>query len=140
MNEIWTYLLTLISGIIVGIVGSYEANRLSERAKKKDNNREWNKEFEEISKKIPELLKEMKEDLENPEMELCREFIISPSKSVLFNSSKRYFGYYEDEHHHLTSKIAILKQAGYIINITEANTPKYRFTEDFVKLLIKAKK
>jgi len=74
--------------------------------------------------------------LENPSMKSCREFFISPSKSIVFNSRCPVFMYYENEHDNIMSKIRILENAGFIYDVTKGNTPKYQFVEEFVKLLL----
>lgn len=136
MNPIFSHVITFVSGLLIGIFGNYFANRLSDKAKHKDSLKARNKEFLKIKSDIPDLIKEMKTDIQNPEMNLCREFFISPSKKVAFNLSKPAFMYYEDEHDNLKSKIRILESAGFVYEITEGNAPKYQFEEEFIEMLI----
>jgi hypothetical protein len=135
MNSIFSHLITFLSGLIVGVLGNYYAARLSDKAKNKDLIKERKKKFQEIKTKMPKLINEMIEDLKNPDMKDCREFFISPSKSVVFNTSRPTFFYYENEHSNLRSNIRILEQEGFVFDITEGNSPKYQFSEEFVGIL-----
>ncbi|MFA5817512.1 MAG: hypothetical protein WC865_18060 [Bacteroidales bacterium] len=135
MNSILSHVITFGSGLLIGIFGNYFANRLSENAKNKDSKRIIKKTFQDIKLKMPELINEMKTDLKNPSMNLCREFFISTSKSVPFNLSSPAFKYYENEHENLRSKIRILENAGFVYDITEGKAPKFQFDEQFVDLL-----
>ena len=137
MNILITHIISFAIGLSTGILGSYIANRLSEKAKKKDEIKDRKKEFKTIFTKMPDLIKEMKEDLLNPEMGGCREFFISPSKSVVFNLRTPAFFYYEDEHDNLKTKIRILENTGFVFDITPGNTPKYQFDEEFIELIMK---
>jgi hypothetical protein len=137
MNQIISHLISFAIGLSTGILGSYIAARLSEKAKKKDEIKDRKKEFKTIVTKMPDLIQEMKEDLLNPETSGCREFFISPRKSVAFNHRTPVFFYYEDEHDNLKSKIRILESAGFVFDITSGNAPKYQFDEEFIELLIK---
>ena len=78
----------------------------------------------------------MKHDIRSTDMKTCREFFISPTKSVTINTRNPAFMYYENEHENLLSKIRILENEGFIIDITPGNAPKYQFTEEFIDLLI----
>lgn len=136
MNPIISNLISFAIGLSTGILGSYIANRLSEKAKRKDKKKDREKEFKIVVTKMPDLIKEMKEDLGNPEMSECREFFISPSKTVTINSKNPAFLYFEDEHDNLKSKIRILENTGFVFDITPGNAPKYQFVEEFVEYLL----
>jgi hypothetical protein len=135
MNPILSHIITFFSGLIVGVFGNYYAARLSEKAKGRDLDKERKKKFLELKSKMPKLIKEMIADLKNPDMKNCREFFLSPSKGVVFNTSQPTFFYYEDEHSNLRSSIRTLEKEGFVFDITEGESPKYQFTEEFVNLL-----
>jgi hypothetical protein len=135
MTSILVFFSGLISGIVIGIFGTFWGNRLTDRAKDRDSKREILKKFQIIKSKMPELLNEMKSDLKKPELKLCREFVILPSKSVIFNASRNAFAYFENEHDNLISKVLILKTNEYVYDITDGNVPRYQFDEDFVDML-----
>jgi hypothetical protein len=137
MNSIISHIISFAIGLTTGILGSYVANRLSEKAKKKDKIKDRKNEFKAITAKMPDLIKEMKNDLSNPEMSGCRGFFISPSKSVTINTKNPAFLYFENEHENLKSKIRILENAGFVFDITPGNAPKYQFDEEFVEYLLK---
>lgn len=84
---------------------------------------------------MPELIAEMKNDLLQPGEGLIREFFLS-NKGYVLNAGSKCFVYYEDDHPDLQSKIHILENLGFIIDITPGNAPKYRMTEEFVQLVL----
>jgi len=139
MNQVLSHIITFLSGLFIGVFGTYFANRLSEKAKLKDLKNERKNEFRRISKIMPDLLDEMRDDLTKPEFRTCRIFFILPNKNIAFNYRKPFFSYFEDEHENLESKILILENADFIIDITEGITPKYKFSEEFVELLLNNK-
>ncbi|MRT93631.1 hypothetical protein [Ancylomarina sp. 16SWW S1-10-2] len=139
MNIIYTHLITFATGLLTGILGSYIANRLSAKAKKRDESKERKNEFSTIIAKMPNLISEMKEDLSGAEMKSCREFFISPKRSVGFNNRTPAFFYYEDEHENLSSKIRILESSGFVYDITPGDSPKYQFVEEFVERILNLK-
>ena len=136
MDSIFSHIISFVIGLSTGVLGAFIANRLSEKAKRKDEIQGRKKEFYAVTSKMPDLVKEMKEDLLSPNMSECREFFISPKKSVTINSKSPAFFYYENEHINLMSKIRILENAGFVFDITPGNAPKYQITEEFVELLL----
>ena len=136
MNSIFSYVITFSSGLLIGIFGSFFANRLSDKAKDKDMRKAEMTRFRDAKNKMPDLIREMKSDLTGSSMETCREFFISPSKRAVFNPGRPTFLYHENEHDNLVSKVRILENLGFVLDITEGSTPKYQFDEKFVDFLI----
>lgn len=92
--------------------------------------------FESIKNQMPELIAEMKKDFEGEGGKFVREFFVLQKKTHhLGGSSKPRFIYYEEEHENLRGKLDILENHGYITDVTPGNTPIYRMTEDFVRLV-----
>jgi len=87
--------------------------------------------FRELQDLMPDLLAEMRQDLKGDDTGLITEFAILPSRNVIFSSSKARFAYFEDKHAHLTNKLDILEERGFILDVTTGNAPIYRFTEEF---------
>jgi hypothetical protein len=85
--------------------------------------------------KVTDLLIEMKKDIEGDGSKVVREFVVLPNDRVLFNSSKRRFTYFENEHSELQNKIDLLEEAKLISLVSTSNTPIYRFSDYFVNLL-----
>lgn len=139
MSPIISYSLTFLSGLFVGVLGNYLASRWAEKSKEKDIQKKRKKQYQQIKQKMPSLMDEIKTDIKIPELKSCRVFYILPSKSIVFNSAHPAFSYFEDEHENLKSKIGILEEAEFIYDITEKNTPKYQFSEEFIDFLIKEK-
>jgi hypothetical protein len=119
---------------VIGILGTFWGNSITERAKDRDSKKQILNKFQIIKSKIPELMNEMKSDMKNPELKLCSEFVILPSKNVIFNTSRNAFAYFENEHENLISKVLILKNSGYVHDITDGNVPRYQFDEEFVDM------
>lgn len=136
MNLILSHSIALAFGLIIGIFGNYFANRLTAKAVVRDSKSVERKSFRDVKRKMPELINEMKVDLNATEMESCREFFILPSKNVCFNFRGLALMYYENEHAGLHAKIRILEQLGFVYDITETNTPRYQFQENFVGFLL----
>jgi hypothetical protein len=137
MNSIVSHIITFISGLAVGILGNYYATRLADKAKNKDALKEKRNLFKQVEMKMPELIKEMRNDICSENMKSCREFVILPTRSVIFNSKQPLFSYFESEHPYLHSNIRILEENGFVTDITKTNTPRYQFTEEFVAMLMK---
>lgn len=91
--------------------------------------------FAKVQNLMPELVKEMSQDLDSDDTKLMMEFVILPSNTIPFNSSKPRFAYFEDEHPNLLGKVDILADYGYVFDVTPGNTPIYRMTEEFVHKL-----
>lgn len=136
MNPILTHAIALFSGLLIGIFGNYFASRLTAKAEIRDLKYTERECFLDVKREMPELIKEMKVDLNIPDMVSCREFFILPSLRVGFNYRSPSFYYYENEHDGLQSKIRILEQLGFVFDITETNTPRYQFNENFVEFLL----
>mgnify|MGYP000990332422 CR=1 FL=1 len=134
----WTsHIITFISGLSVGVLGNYFATRLADKAKNKDAIIKKKKSFEKIEMMMPELIKEMRDDISSEDMKKCKEFIILPTKGTVFNSNEPLFSYFESEHQYLRSNIRVLEENGFVIDITNTNTPRYQFDEDFLSMLLK---
>lgn len=86
---------------------------------------------------MPDLLAEMATDLRGDKTHVVREFVVLPSRRVIFNSAKPRFAYYEEEHEGLRNKIDLLEEHGFVVDVTPEQTPVYRMTDEFEKLLLK---
>lgn len=82
------------------------------------------------------LIDQMRTDFAAGDNASVREFLVLPSRHVVFNSGGRpYLFYYEDQHQDLVGKIAVLENNGFVTETTSTNVPKYRVTEQFVQFL-----
>jgi hypothetical protein len=82
-----------------------------------------------------DLLAEMEADVAKDHTGLVREFVVLPSRNIVFNGTKPRFAYFEDAHPDLILKIDLLEEYGLIRDVTPSNTPIYRFEEDFLDTL-----
>ena len=136
--SLWlTHLLTFIGGLIVGVFGNYYAAKLTDRRRSKEAHGQEETEFERAKKQMPELIAEMREDLLKPETEHCRKFFILSNPGVNLNLSSPTLFYYEDQHKNLRGKVTILENLGYVYDITDGRSPKYRMEGHFAQLLVK---
>lgn len=92
--------------------------------------------FLQIKEQMPALIAEMKKDLEGKDGKFVREFFVMSRRHVLGGSEKPRFIYYEEDHDNLRGKIDILENHGYLTDVAPGNTPIYRMTEDFVRLVL----
>ena len=135
--DFWAYyVLTVLSGALAGAAAGYFSSKYTDKRRRNEAKQDLKKSFENISKTMPELIKEMKNDVGNPEFTLARELVILQNKNVQFNNTKRMFIYYEEEHNELVNKIKILEEHGFIRQTDFTNIPIYRFSEDFRELLL----
>ena len=84
---------------------------------------------------MPDLLAEMKADVVGDKTGLVRELVLLPSRGVIFNGSKPRFLYYEDAHSDLRNKISLLSDDHYLSEVSTTDTPIFRMSEQFVRLL-----
>jgi hypothetical protein len=92
--------------------------------------------FLNVKNQMPALVAEIKKDLEGEDSKCVREFFVMSKQHILGGSEKPRFIYYEEDHANLRGKIDILENHGYVADITPGNTPIYRMTEEFVKLVL----
>ena len=135
MNDILSHFLAVLAGAVFGSIGTYYANRKSDKAKVKDVKNERNLEIENIISLMPKFIEEIKTDLSQPELSHCRIMYISKSKSIRINVGPKNLVYYEDEHDSLMSKIKTLEHAGLVEDIAEKSLPKYLITEELVNAI-----
>jgi len=121
--------------LVLGAFATYLVNKFTDKRRKKEASRELQKEFLKAKQQMPELIAEIKNDLLQEGNNLIREFFIS-RKNYSLNPGGKCFVYYEDDHSDLQSKVHILENLAFIIDITPGNAPKYRMTEEFVKLTL----
>lgn len=126
---------SLLAGILIGAAGSYLGNKFTDRRRDQEAKSKEKRQFREVINQMPDLISEMKKDLSEPEQKFIREFFLS-KRSYSLNVADPSFVYYDDDHPGLQGKIHILENLGYVNDITPGNAPKYRMTEDFVRLVL----
>lgn len=91
--------------------------------------------FTDLEKKAPRLIEEMRQDiLKRP---LVREFIVLSRRHV-YNAGPGHTPfcvYYTEDHDYLASMMTIMEHNGAIYDVTHNNTPRYNFTQAFVRFL-----
>ena|GEM_PF-2866910 len=110
------------------------AQRSTDRRRKKERQREAEDAYRRLAGQMPELIAEMGRNLrEHP---LWREFVLR-RKDDGFTSRSPVLSYYYQDHAELDAKVRLLKDRGFVDDITLTNTPRYRMAEGFVELLLK---
>ncbi len=137
-----------LSGIFVGAIGSYYADKFTDRRRRKAEDRDVKQALKACEAQMPKLIEEMREDLvKNP---VKREFVILqielcyggfPDEPLAYFTSERRDEDYRDEkrdvhvHAHLEDKARILENHGFIKDVRRTKVPYYRMTEKFTQLL-----
>ncbi len=120
-------------GTFTGAAGGYFANKYTDARRKKEAAKENANKFAQVAAQMPELLQEMRQDLtEHPSV---REFFVLLGGAVLGGTSSPSFQYRDAIHPGLMGKLHILENHGYLTDVTPKDCPKYRMTEEFVRLL-----
>jgi hypothetical protein len=134
MTPLVSHLLTLLAGIFIGVVGQYFADRFTDQRRSQEQERKEKKRFAAAEALMPELIAEMREDLRTDPTGTKREFfpydigrIHAPGADKLFYEPKK--------HPDLRSKLTVLENHGYIVDVSISDTKRYRMTEHFVALL-----
>lgn len=108
--ESWaTHFITFLIGVATGAAGDYFAAKYTDRRRDKENKNKTIENFNKAKDRMPDLIKEMKQDFSSHKDDSIREFVILPSKKVIFNSEQPRFCYFEDEHQNLKGEISILE-------------------------------
>ncbi|WOI39198.1 hypothetical protein R1T43_09290 [Alteromonas sp. CI.11.F.A3] len=138
--DIVTTGVAFLIGVATGAGGTYFADKYTDKRRNKEKNKQDASLFENIWNQHLPLLKEMKEDLENPDLIHHRNFYLLDS-SWMFNFDAPYLVYYIDKHSSLENQVAILESHGFVTENSEPgkNVRRFRFTEQFVEKL-RAKK
>jgi len=90
--------------------------------------------FRKVRSLMPELIAEMSTDLN--QSPLIREFFLVSKKWVMNYGGGSYFTYFLEAHDNLRSKVQILENYEFVIDVTRGNTKKYRMMENFVEYLL----
>ncbi|KIE19315.1 hypothetical protein SE23_17635 [Vibrio sinaloensis] len=124
-------------GTATGAAGTYFGNKYTDQRKAKEQKKEIESFFKSIWNKHEPLLKEMKQDLKNPDFKFHREFFLL-SRSWSFNHAGKFLAYYLEEHEELEQQLKILESHGLIIEVTEygKNVKKYQFSEHLAEHLL----
>ena len=138
-----SHLVTFLGGAAVGATGSYLGNRFTDQRRHQEAKRAERAQFAKLQTVMPGLLVEMAKDLREDSTKAVREFLVPPSRRILFRPGKLRFMYCVDECAGVENYVDRLLEAGYIDPVgnldgpMSANVPIYRMREHFVTLLEK---
>jgi len=91
--------------------------------------------FLEAERLMPELIARMREAVRSDDTELIREFVVLPSRNVMFSSRKPRWGFSETEIPNLRLQVDWLEEMGCVVDVTPGNAPIYRMVPEFVEWL-----
>ena len=133
--DVFSTLVAFLVGTATGAAGKYFADKYTDQRKSKEDAANLHRTFSRLRDLMPELVREMKTDLAKEQAALVREFVILPNESVIFQSSKPRFCYFENRHADLRNKVSLLVDAGFATDVSPGNAPIYRMADHFVHLL-----
>jgi hypothetical protein len=89
--------------------------------------------YRKVQALMPDLIEEMSTDLKREP--LTREFFLV-GKGWVMNCRNPCFMYFFEEHENLQSKLQILENCGFVVDVTSGNARRYRLTEGFAEYLL----
>jgi hypothetical protein len=125
-------------GILIGAGGQYLADKYTDRRRESESRSASKKSFKRLAALMPSFLAELQDDLKNPDAAAVREFFVLPTPGVMLGGSNKHrFRYNESEHQSLKEHIDLLRDAGFVADLTTPRSaPIFRMTEDFVDLVL----
>lgn len=133
-----SHLVTFLGGAAAGSAGTYLADKYTDQRRAKKAAQERKQRFSELQSLMKSLFEEIIIDLNGDNSGTIREFVILPNDRVTFNSSLPRFSYFESTHPHVRNQCALLREAGYIQDVSVGSAPIFRMSEEFVRLLKKS--
>ena len=131
--------LTHLTTFAVGVSVKCFADWFTDRRRQREAEGRLRNLFVATASRMPALIKEMQKDLSVPANSIMREFFILPREGIRMRTGgRKYLFYYEDQHDNLMHKIGLLEEAGFVSDITQTSTPKYRMSERFATFVIEA--
>lgn len=137
MNPILSHIFILLVGLAGGAVATLYWKVASDRRRAEEAEKEAEEDFHHVERQMPELIAEMRADLSAPETRLLREFLII--EGVEPEADDPTLAYSAAKHAGLDQKLETLVVRGYVVDITTGDVPRFRMTEEFVRLLLKKK-
>ena len=128
-------MVAFLLGVASGAGGKYYADKSTDQRKEKEAVAREKRIFKDLQKVMPELFNEMKAAVVGDKSSLVREFFVAPNECVTVTSSKPRFVFYEEQHQDLLNKLSLLSDAGFLADVSVADTPIFRMSDKFVKLV-----
>ncbi|MDX2451279.1 hypothetical protein [Desulfosarcina sp.] len=135
MKLIISHFIAFLIGALGGAFALYWGITYTKQRQQKEASSRLESNCKKVSYLMPKLIKEIKADIKNDESKVVREFVVLPTTKHSFSGSKGRFIYYEDQHKDLREHLHILEGSGFVLDVTSANTPAYRLTDEFIDLL-----
>jgi len=134
MDWLATHSITFLSGVFVGAAGKYLGDLFTDQRHRQEESRRASDLFHEVAASMPDLLREMRNDLQQAGHQHVREFFVIPEQAQLMPGGKAFVYRSNDKNDYL-AKTHILEGSGYVLDITPGNAPMFRMTESFVSRL-----
>lgn len=132
--DIFSLAVGFVVGALTGAAGSYLGDKYTDSRRAKEKKSQSDNEWKDLHQKFPLIMDEMIEDVCKPESRGIRKFFVCESTWSI-SKSEACFEYHTDIYCDLNAAILYLEDLGYIENITQGNTPMYRFREHFIERL-----
>lgn len=138
LPSITTHLVALLIGVFIGAAGQYLGQRFTDQRRSSEEDRKARRRFEEVRALMPGLIAAMQKDLLEDKSGTVREFCpLNPD--AIFGATGLLLYYDPADFPNLENSIHVLENHRYILDVSEGHTPRYRLTEEFVRLVKEAK-
>ena len=126
---------TFLLGVVAGAISMHFGWLLTDRRRERKARKATERAFCEVRDQMPDLIAKMREDALRHGRPTAREFFVLTSRRVLFSNPDCLALYFKDQHDDLSGKLHVLENRGYILDVSDGTTPRYRMTEELVTLL-----
>ena len=121
-------------GTATGAAGSYYATKYTEKRQRKEAKAAFVETLTDIERQAPKFFDEVREDYQNPENVLKREFYVL-KKGTHLNAKGTFLVYYRDDHPNINDILKFLESEGMVWETTQTNATKYQFSNEFIKYI-----
>lgn len=132
--DILSLLVGFVVGGFTGAAGTFYGNMYTDQRREREKKRIESNDWENLKIKFPLIVKEMCEDVNNPDFSEVRTFFVKDSGTLICKAEPS-FDYYTDVHSDIKAALSYMEDLGYIKEITPKDCLKYRFHEHFYALL-----
>lgn len=130
-------IVTFVAGMLLQGFKQYQVSTWTDRRREREGAKAASAQFHEVREHMPQLIAEIREDLGR--LPLIREFVLAAKSptgpKIIPPPEPTNFVYYDDQHGSLEGKVKLLENNGYVDDVSPGSRPKYKMSEEFVKLV-----